>query len=207
MGLFDFMKKSKADKTESTQEKEIKGIPVDKELLAQIANKTYPGLGIYVRDINLPQTLAAKYTSGLIIREKAFTDASNRVMGMITTHRFLILSNHMANLSAFEHGTNWGLRVANKDSHFKVLGTHVYKTHGGEEKTAIVLLHLPDDESWKVYKSCTFSMDETIYQMAVERFEHKCEMPPVAELITQEWLARCAFPIGMSNDGALWELE
>ncbi len=207
MALFNFFKKNNADKKEVTQKPEANEIPVDKELLSQIANKTYPGLGIYVRDINLPKSIADKYTPGLIIRERAFVDVSNRVMGMITTHRYLILSNHVANLSAFEHGTNWGLHVANKDSRFKVLGTHVYETHDGEEKTAIVLLHLPEDESWKVYKNCAFSMDETVYKMAVERFEKKCEMPPVPELTTQKWLARCAFPIGMSDDGTLWELE
>ena len=171
MALFNFFKKSNADKKEVTQKPEANEIPVDQELLSQIANKTYPGLGIYVRDINLPKSIADKYTPGLIIRERAFVDVSNRVMGMITTHRYLILSNHVANLSAFEHGTNWGLHVANKDSRFKVLGTHVYETHDGEEKTAIVLLHLPEDESWKVYKNCAFSMDETVYKMAVERFE------------------------------------
>ena len=207
MQLFDLFKNKNTDKKDVTQKSEVKAPPVDKELLSQIANKTYPGLGIYVRDINLPKSLADKYIPDLIIREKAFTDASNRVMGMVTTHRYLILSNHMANLSTFEHGTNWGLHVANRDSHFKVLGTHTYKTHSNEEKTAIVLLHLPDDESWKVYKNCAFSMDETVYKMAIERFENKCEMPPVAELTTQEWLARCAFPIGMNDNGTLWELE
>lgn len=112
-----------------------------------VVNKTYPGLGIYVRDINLSKELAEKYTPGLIIREKAFTDASNRVIGMVITHRYLILSNHMADFSQFEHGTNWGLHVANSGSRFKVLGTHIYKG-----KTAIVLLHLLDDDSWKIYK-------------------------------------------------------
>lgn len=201
MALFDFIKK-KTDKKETIHDVQAKDTYSDKDVLTQIANKTYPGLGIYVRDINLPQNLADKYTPGLIIRERAFTDASNRVMGMITTHRYLILSNHMANLSSFEHGTNWGLHVANKDSHFKVLGKHIY-----DGKTAIVLLHLPDDESWTVYKQCSFSMDEEVYKMAVERFEKKCKMSPVVELTTQEWMARCAFPIGMSDDGTLWELE
>lgn len=50
-------------------------------------------------------------------------------------------------------------------------------------------------------------MDEKVYKRAIERFETMCEMPPVAELTTQKWLERCAFPIGMSDDGTLWELD
>ena len=106
MSFFNCLKNNKVERKESSQKTVPKETPINQELLEQIANKTYPGLGIYVRDINLPKHLADKYTKGLIIREKAFTDASNRVMGMVTTHRYLILSNHMANLSSFEHGTN-----------------------------------------------------------------------------------------------------
>lgn len=201
MSIFEKIKQ-KYVKTEPTPSKKSSENFVDKELINQIANKTYPGLAIFVRDVNLPQKFAEKYTPGLIIREKMFTDTSNRVMGMVTTHRYMILSNHMANLSFFEHDTNWGLHVANRDSHFKVLGTHMYKG-----KMAIVLLHLPDDPSWEIYKQCEFSMDETIYKMAIERFEKKCEMPPVAELTTQEWLARCRLPIGMNDDGILWDID
>lgn len=201
MSIFEKIKQKYA-KTASTQSENPVQISVDKELLNQIVNKTYPGLGIYVRDVNLSKELAEKYTPGLIIREKAFTDASNRVMGMVTTHRYLILSNHMADFSQFEHGTNWGLHVANSGSRFKVLGTHIYKG-----KTAIVLLHLLDDDSWEIYKQCQFSVDETVYKMAIERFEKKCEMPPAAELITQAWLERCKFPIGMTDDGILWDID
>lgn len=201
MALLDLFKKKKPARAGAAGANAPQAV-TSKELLEQIANRNYPGLAIYVRDVNLPPQLAEKYTPGLIIREKAFTDASDRVMGMVTTHRYLILSNHMANLSAMEKGKNWGLHVAKTDSHFKVLGTHVYKG-----KTAIVLLHLPYDETWRVYKNYSFSMDETVYKMAIDRFEKKCEMPPIAELSTPEWLERCAFPLGMSDDGTLWALE
>lgn len=59
-----------------------------------LANKTFPGLMMFVRDVNLPDTIASKYNQGMIIHEKGFTDTSFRVMGMITTHRYSILSNH-----------------------------------------------------------------------------------------------------------------
>lgn len=170
--------------------------------LQQIANQTYPGIAIYVRDANLPKALSDKYTPGRIILERAFTDASNRVMGMVTTHRYMILSNHMKNFSSFEQGTNWGLHVAQNNSRFKVLGQHSYNG-----KTAIVLLHLPNNDTWKVFKNCNFSLDEQLYQMSIQRFEAKCEQPPIPELATPQWLNRCAFPVGMDDKGNFWNVE
>lgn len=173
-----------------------------KEQLQAVADKMYPGMALFARDVNLPEALARKYVPGQIIREKAFTDASSRFMGMVTSHRYVILSNHMANLAQFEHGTNWGLHMANKDSHFKVLGQYTY-----EGKTGIFLLHLPDDESWHLWQKAEFAMDKQLYDMAVQRFVNKCTQPPVPELTTKAWLDRCAFPLGMSDDGQLWPLE
>ncbi len=175
---------------------------VDPSVLEEVANIVYPGMGVYYRDINLPAQFAEKYTTDLIIREKGMTDASNRLGGMVTTHRYVILSNHMGNLSAFEHGTNWGLRVAAKDSHFKVLGKHTYK-----DKTGIFLLHLPDDEKWKIYKTATFNIDEEVLQSAIQNFEQRIDAAPIPEVTSENWLARCAFPVGMSDNGELWELE
>lgn len=175
---------------------------MSKEQLQTLANQIYPGITMFARDVNLPPELAQRYTPGQIIREKAFTDASIRFMGMVTTHRYVILSNHMADLSAFEHGTNWGLHVANADSHFKVLGQH---TCNG--KTGIFLLHLPNDESWKLWQQAEFSIDGELYQKAVQRFTAKCGEPPVPELSTPQWLNRCAFPVGMSSSGEFWPLE
>lgn len=175
---------------------------IDIEQYQALCQKEYPGCAMFARDANLAPELAEKYEAGKIIREKAFTDASIRFMGMVTTHRYVILSNHMADLSAFEHGTNWGLHVAGKDSHFKVLGVH---SCGG--KTGIFLLHLPDDESWKVWQTVHFDLDDTLYRTAVERFDAKCSTPPVPELTTPQWLDRCAFPLGMDNAGNFWPLE
>lgn len=207
MGFFNkFFKSNKADSKEENRPENHDNVDntakIDLQQIQDIANKMYPGIQIFVRDVNLNDKLADKYLAGMIIRERAFTDASKRVMGMITTHRYMILSNHMADLSLFEHGTNWGLCVANKDSHFKVLGQHTYKG-----KKAIVLLHLPDDITWKLFEKIDISFDQQLLKMAIQRFEVKCELPPVAELVTLEWLDRCSFPIGMNDKGELWELE
>ena len=78
------------------------------ELFEKAINEILPGLSMYVRDVNLSEQCAKKYHKDLIIKERGFTDASARVMGMKTSHRFSILSNHMADLSSFENGTNWG---------------------------------------------------------------------------------------------------
>lgn len=160
-----------------------------REQFEALANRNYPGITMYARDVNLPPELARKYVPGQIIREKAFTDASIRFMGMATTHRYVILSNHMKDLSPFEQGTNWGLHVANRDSHFKVLGRH---TCGA--RTGIFLLHLPDDGSWKLWQQAEFSIDGELYQKAIQRFDVKCGDAPVPELSTPQWLDRCAFP-------------
>lgn len=87
----------------------------------------YPGITLFARDVNLQPGLAEKYKAGMIIREKGFTDATIRFGGMATSHRYVILSNHMASFAALEEGTDWGLHVANKDAHFKVLGKAEYK--------------------------------------------------------------------------------
>ena len=86
--------------------------------MEEVMNRTFPGLTMYVRDVNLPDEIAGKYEPESIIREPAFVDASSRVMGMCTTHRYGILSNHMTSLEPFEHETNWGLHIANKNARF-----------------------------------------------------------------------------------------
>ena len=166
-----------------------------------VINRVLPGLTMFVRDVNLPYDIAVKYTSGIIIRERAFVDASHRVMGMVTTHRYGILSNHMANFEVFEHGTNWGLCVANKDSRFKVLAVHEYAG-----KMLILLLHLPDDEDWKFFQNVVLSIEDDIIKSSIERFEYKCNLEAIPELTTNEWLERCSFPVGLDSEGNFFDL-
>jgi len=172
------------------------------EKLEEVMNRTFSGLMMFVRDVNLPDNIAKKYIPGMIIREKAFVDASHRVMGMITTHRFGILSNHMAKFEEYEDGMNWGLCVANRDSHFKVLAVHEYSG-----KTLIVLLHLPNDDDWKIFQKIRSNIEDDMASSAIERFENKCNLEPIPELTTERWLERCSFPIGVSDEGKYFELE
>lgn len=178
--------------------------PEETRKLQEVLNRTYPGLAMYVRDADLTYEQYAKYKVGDILWEKAYVDASRRVMGMATSHRYAILSNHMMEPTPkeLEKGANWGLRVANKGSHFKVLGTHKY-----QDKSVIFLLHLPDDEDWKLFKDTVIDSDEALIAKCKARFEAKCTLEPVPDLAGEEWLGRCRFPIGMDNNGNLFPIE
>lgn len=172
--------------------------------LQDALNLIYPGIAVLVRDVDLTYEQAAKYEVGMIIREKAHVDVSRRVMGMATSHRFAILSNHLMEPTAkeLEFGANWGMRVAKPDSHFKVLGKHTY-----QGKTCIFLLHLPDDERWKLFINTVIDADADLLRKCIARFEAKCLKAPVADLATPEWMDRCRFPIGMDHNGNFFPLE
>ena len=174
----------------------------DVELLEKTINEILPGLTMYVRDVNLAPELAANYEPQTIIMERGYTDASCRVMGMITTHRFAILSNHMADFSEYEHDTNWGLFIARHNAHFKVLDIYEY-----QGKTQILLLHLPDDSRWKMFENVKLSVEEQFIEDSRKRFENKSVQDPVPELVTEEWLARCSAPLGMNDAGEFFDLE
>ncbi|MBQ3783775.1 MAG: hypothetical protein II838_10095 [Lachnospiraceae bacterium] len=173
-----------------------------KELMEQVINETLAGLSIYVRDQNLEPKFEEQYRKDTIIREKGFTDASSRNGGIITTHRLAILSNHMMDLSQLEEGTNWGLSVAKNDAHFKVLDISKIK-----DKTLITILHLPDNENWKLFENVKIDVEETIIEESRKCFEKHLKEAPIPELATDVWLERCSFPIGMDDNGRLWPLE
>ncbi|WP_165062080.1 hypothetical protein [Adlercreutzia sp. ZJ154] len=177
--------------------KEVLGI--DKEELENALNDMLPGLANHARDVNLDPAIAALYKPGMIIRDKAFVDASERVGGMATTHRFAIFSNHMVDLSEYEHGTNWGLCVATPESRFKVID--IYECEG---KTQIALLHLLDDERWRIFANAEFRMPGLDVGDIRARFEMRCSQEPIPELATEEWLDRCSYPVGLNPSGGLY---
>ncbi|WP_407381298.1 NADAR domain-containing protein [Methanobrevibacter sp.] len=149
---------------------------------------------LYVRDVNLKENLAEKYEIGQILTEKAFVDASDNIGGMITTHRYSILSNQMADLSGFENGTNWGLHTTKAGSKFKILD--IYKV---EDKTQILLLQLPEGFE-EVFENKNKLIDEVI-EDSREEFEDLINEEPIKDLTTDEWLERVSFPIGMNDAG------
>ena len=156
-----------------------------------VCNRILPGLQMFVRDTFLAKETEEKYVIGKIIKEPTFCDVSCRVGGIITTHRYAILSNRFVDFSAFEQGTNWGLFVCKRNSFFKVLD--IYKVNG---KTQISLLHL--DENWKLFENNHSYVEEDIVKMCRERFQKKYNTPPIPELATKAWLERLLYPIGIN---------
>ena len=160
----------------------------------RVIESTFENASRYVRDVNLDSKLAEKYEIGQIIQEKAFVDASNRIGGMITTHRYLILSGYMADFSGFEQGTDWGLHVAKKDSRFKVVDIY---TVG--DKTQILLLQLPEGFEG-VFVNRT-EVEEEFIERERKNFEEDLKKDIIEDLAEDLWLKRCDFPLGMSDDG------
>lgn len=148
----------------------------------------------YVRDVNLDEKLAGKYEIGQLILEKGFVDASSRIGGMITTHRYLIVSKYMADLSEFEKDTNWGLHVAKNNSKFKVIDIYEYGC-----KKQIVLLHLP--EGFESVFENTISIEREFVADCRKEFEKTLKLDVIDDLTSDEWLERCSFPLGMSDEG------
>ncbi len=176
--------------------------------LEGVLDATYPGLMLFARDVDLVPELARKYTAGLVLRERGFTDATPRLGGMVTTHRFVIMSNHMTDFDALlgkdrsAETPDWRLHVAAQDSYFKVLGQS--KVEG---KTLIFLLHLPNDDRWRLLAGVTVDLDERLLADALGRMEARLQQAPIPEVTSALWLDRCRFPLGMSDDGELFPLD
>jgi hypothetical protein len=165
-----------------------------------VCQATYENTGLFVHDINLPEEFAQKYEIGALIKERGFVDMTNKIGQMTTSHRYAIISNHVGNLSQFEHGTNWGLHTAASGSKFKVLDVFTFK-----EKTQILLLHLIDNlEDFFVDND---TIDEECVAWARNIFVESFEKEVIEEVNSEEWLERCSFPIGMDNEGNLWNLD
>jgi hypothetical protein len=171
----------------------------EKKAIEQIINITYPGVTMLYRDANLG-SIAKLYKEDMIIKERAFTDASRRGGGMITTHRYVILSNCYMDASEFEKGSNWGLCIMQSGSHFKVLDVY-----SKQEKTQVTLLHLPE-KHWEVFTNVKTNLDEQLVLYTRKRFDELLTSPPVAELATDKWLERCSFPLGMDTKGNFYPL-
>ena len=165
----------------------------------QYLHDAYSNLKPYVRDVDLSPVCASGYKQGMVICERGFTDVSRRIGGMATTHRYMILSNHMADLSIFEQGTDWGLCVAQCGSHFKVLS--IFEEKG---KTEILLLHLPDDGRWKTYQNIPCNEESALIFSCRMKFRTIPRTEPIPELSKEAWLNRCRTPLGMDDGGNLF---
>jgi hypothetical protein len=147
---------------------------------------------MFVRDTLLDKETEEKYIIGRIIKEPTFCDVSQRVGGLLTSHRFAILSNHFVDFNFTEQGTNWGLFVCKRNSYFKIID--IFKI---DEKTQISLLHL--DDNWTLFENNSSNVEEDIIKISRERFKNKVNSPPIPELATKRWLERLINPIGIDQ--------
>ena len=173
--------------------------------IEQAINDIYPGTQMFVRDCSLTDAQVAQYEIGRILREPGFVDSTHRVMGMATTHRFAIISNHMRDISDAiddEEKKAWGLCLAQSNSRFKVLDVYEF-----EGKTQILLLHLPDDERWWLFGGVVMTTEDDMVETCRERFESKCSAEVIPELATEEWLSRCSYPVGLDDEGVPFDVE
>ncbi len=191
MGLFDKFKKN-----ESKQANGQCIVSIKDAIQATCSNLT-----VFCRDADLPYEIVHKYQRGMIIRERGFVDTTALSGGIITSHRYMIMSNHMSSLLQFEGDKKWALCVANKGSRFLVLGKAE-----GKGKRVTVLLHLNDD-TWQLFKSVDINVFNNLTNDCYNTFAKCILKEPIASVSTEEWLARCQFPIGMSDDGEFFPVE
>ena len=148
----------------------------------------------YVRDCNLSDELTDKYEAGQILTEKAFVDATDKIGGITTTHRYLILSNAMADLSGFEKDTDWSIHTAKANSKFKVLD--IYRNHG---KTQILLLQLP--EGFEEVFTLSNNLINQRIEYSRKLFDSCLSKAIIEEVNSHDWLERVSFPLGMDENG------
>ena len=115
---------------------------------------------------------------------------------------YAILSNHMVDFSLIVPDNNCGLCVAKNGAHFQVLDIYSY-----QDKTQILLLHLPDDERWKLFENVHFSMIDQLIEASRKRFQIKAFSEPIPELCEPDWIERCSAPLGMDEAGNLFPLK
>ncbi|MCD8316059.1 MAG: hypothetical protein LUB61_01440 [Eggerthellaceae bacterium] len=174
--------------------------------LEKAISDTFSGLHMFVRDVSLTPEVADLYEPGTVILERAFVDATDRFMGIPTTHRITILSNRMFNISRISNdpkAMNWGLSIAPAGSRFKVLDVYPFG-----DKTQILLLHLPMDERWRLFEHMEEEDFLTQSITSVRKlFEEQCGQPVIPELAEDEWLKRLTFPVGFDDNLEPWPVE
>ena len=172
------------------------------EGIAKIKNEAISGLQMFFSDVNLSDEVACKYKPGELISDEEFVFACRDKIGMQTTHRFKILSNHMTSINSFEVGEKCGLSVADRNSRFKILAIHEYRS-----KTLILLLHLPYDVDWKSFQSVNTENEDELIKTHIKLFEDECNLELVPEPDVEKWLSRYSFPIGMNTNSEFIDIE
>jgi hypothetical protein len=169
-----------------------------KEELQSIMNATFGRLSMFCRDLELDESLIAKYRPNQIIMERGFTDLSSKVGGMGTNCRYLVASSSGRDLSMFSQQPELGHIVIQSSAFYKVL--HIHKENG---KTQILLLHIPK-EGVPIFSKSKINLEDQIIEKGIEVFNRTLHAKPVAALQSKDWLERTSFPLGMTQEGVLF---
>lgn len=95
--------------------------PTDDQVTDVLLKLACSGLHFFYRDSDLSDELLDKYQVGMVIRERAYIDASCYPGGLLAKHRYLIATNKAVPIFLLEPKDDTGLVVLPRDSHFKVL--------------------------------------------------------------------------------------
>ena len=75
------------------------------------------------------------------------------------------------------------------------------------QESAFLLYATMKRKGEKLPEGVQVSIEDELITASIVRFENKCSVDHISELATDEWLKRCSFPIGMDENGNLFELE
>lgn len=163
--------------------------------------KYMSGCEYYIRDHNLDEKLIENYEVGEIITDPTYVDCTYKKTGINTSHRTLIVSDQMMDISEHEHGTNWGLCITVTNQTFKIID--IYKKQG---KTQITLLQL-NPMLIDLFEDHQTDFEKELIINTRKYFDECLEMDVLPELDTDDWKGRCYFPIGLNEDGSLFHRD
>lgn len=180
----------------------------DDQILEDIANWTFPGIGLYYRDTPLTEIQLSKYKTGSLLRNNFFIDVTPASEGIDGNTRYLIASSKAApiyKVQGTENSQKWKLHVLNANSYFKVLDIYILK-----DKTQILLLHIPKrwaDLVMQGSESIKFDFEQKIIDTARQRFEEKMDKQISSELSGPEWREHVELPIGIDPNNNLCDIN
>lgn len=162
--------------------------------------KAFAECGAYYRDTNLPTEIASLYQVGMLFREPTFCDATCRFGGFPATHRYYIISANARNFGDFDQRPEWGMRVWQPGSLFKVIGINEKS-----DKTQITLLEVPEAFMSELTTKHLSEMEEFYANQAETKFHYALLLDALPVHQTRDWLSRLKFPIGIDDNGLFFE--
>ncbi|CAF0809360.1 unnamed protein product [Didymodactylos carnosus] len=161
--------------------------------LRYVYNITSPDLRFYCRGADIPNDFTTKYRVNQVIQDSRVIDMSLIYGKLIKNTRYLIASNMAVNLTLF--GTQeTHMRAIQRNSYFKILSIN----RRINKNQTQVLLHILD-HCTEIFKEYLTIMEQYIIQQSIQDFLFKQWLEPLAQLQTEQWLTRTAFPIGMDD--------